>query len=63
MHVELLHEPWHIAAAFDSSATALRAEIHVVSRNNRSVRAVIDQMDADARDLAFPVPAGPRQNR
>ena len=41
-------------AAFESSAAALRREIQVVSDNNRSVRIVIDQMDADARDLEFP---------
>jgi hypothetical protein len=40
-------------AAFDSSATTLRGEIQVVSDNNRSVRTVIEQMDDDARDLAF----------
>jgi hypothetical protein len=39
--------------AFDSSAAALRGEVQVVSNNNRSVRAVIDQMDVDARDLVF----------
>jgi hypothetical protein len=43
------------AGAFDSTAAALRGEIQVVSNNNRSVRAVIDQMDVDARDLVFPV--------
>jgi hypothetical protein len=42
------------AAAFDSSAAALRGEIQVVSDNNRSIRAVIDQMDVDARELARP---------
>ena len=41
-------------AAFDLSATALRGEIQVVSDNNRSVRAVIDQMDVDARELLCP---------
>jgi hypothetical protein len=41
-------------AAFDSSATALRAAVQVVSDNNRSVRAVIDQMNVDASDLMFP---------
>jgi hypothetical protein len=40
--------------AFDVSATALRAEVQIVSDNNRSVRSVIDQMEIDARDLAFP---------
>jgi hypothetical protein len=39
---------------FDSSAAALRGEIQVVSDNNRSVRAVIDQMDVDAQGLGFP---------
>jgi hypothetical protein len=40
--------------AFDSSATALRGEVQVVSDNSRSVQTVIDQMDVDARELAFP---------
>jgi hypothetical protein len=39
---------------FDSSSTALRGEIETVSGNNRNVRAVIDQMDVDARELVFP---------
>jgi hypothetical protein len=41
-------------AAFDVSARALRGQVQVVSDNNRSVRAVIDQMDVDARELMFP---------
>ena len=41
-------------AAFDLSATAFRGEVQIVSDNNRSVRTVIDQMDVDMRDLAFP---------
>jgi hypothetical protein len=39
-------------ATFESATTALRAEIQIVSDNNRSVRAVIDQMNLDSRDLA-----------
>ena len=41
-------------AAFDSSVAALRGEVQVVCENNRSVRAVIDQMHVDARELVFP---------
>ena len=41
-------------AVFDSSAAALRGEVQVISDNNRSVRAVIDQMEVDARELVFP---------
>ena len=41
-------------AAFQASAGALRGEVQIVSDNNRSVTAVIDQMDIDARDLVFP---------
>jgi hypothetical protein len=41
------------SSAFDSSVTALRGEVEAVSDNNRSVRAVIDQMDDDARELVF----------
>ena len=41
-------------AVFDASASALRGEVQIVSDNNRSVRAVIDQMDTDARELVFP---------
>jgi hypothetical protein len=40
--------------AFDSSAQTLRDEVQVVSDNNRRVRVVIDQLDIDARTLAFP---------
>ena len=40
-------------AAFDSSATMLRGEVQIVSDNNQSVRAVIEQMDVDARELVF----------
>jgi hypothetical protein len=40
-------------AAFESSAAALRGEVQVVSDNNRSIRAVIDRMDVDARELVF----------
>ncbi len=40
-------------AAFDSPAGALRGEVRVISDNNRGVRAVIDQMDLDARELRF----------
>jgi len=39
-------------AAFDASAAALQGEIQVVSYNNRSVRAVIDEMNVEARELA-----------
>ena len=42
------------SAAFESATAALRREIQVISSNNRSVRAVIDQLDVDARELAFP---------
>lgn len=42
-------------SAFDSSVAALRGQLHVVSENNQSVRAVIDQMDDDARGLVLPV--------
>jgi hypothetical protein len=42
------------SAAVTSAATALRNEIRVVSDNNRSVRAVIDQMDVDACQLVVP---------
>jgi hypothetical protein len=38
-------------AAFGSSAAGLRREVQVVSDNNRSIRAVIDQMDIEAREL------------
>jgi hypothetical protein len=41
-------------AAFELSATALGGEIQALSDNNRSVRAVIDQMAADARELVCP---------
>jgi hypothetical protein len=41
-------------AAFDSSAATLRGEVRMVSDNNRSVRAVLEQMDVDARELLFP---------
>jgi hypothetical protein len=41
-------------AAFDVSAASLRGEVQVVSDNNRSIRAVIDQMDVDSRELVFP---------
>ncbi len=40
-------------AAFDVSTSALRNQIQIVSDNNRSVRVVIDQLDADARALVF----------
>jgi hypothetical protein len=43
------------SAAFDSSAAALRGQAQVVSENNRTVRAVIDQMVADTRDLTLPL--------
>jgi hypothetical protein len=42
------------SAVFDAAATALRGEVRVVSDNNRNVRAVIDQMDVEARDLVSP---------
>ena len=40
-------------AAFESSADALRGQVKVLSDNNRSggVGTVIEQLDADARDL------------
>jgi hypothetical protein len=41
-------------AGFEMSATALLGEIQSLSDNNRSVRAVIDQMAADARELVSP---------
>ena len=40
-------------ATFTASATALRGAVQMVSENNRSARAVIDQMDADACELLF----------
>jgi hypothetical protein len=39
-------------AAFDLAATMFRDDVQRLSHNNRSVRAVIDQMDVDSRDLA-----------
>jgi hypothetical protein len=38
-------------AAFAAATSALRIEIQIVSDNNRSIRTVIDQLDADARAL------------
>lgn len=38
-------------AAFVTSTGALRNVIQIVSDNNRSIRAVIDQLDTDARAL------------
>jgi hypothetical protein len=42
------------ASAFDTAAATLRGEVQVVSENNRSVRTVLDQMEFDAREFAFP---------
>ena len=42
------------SAAFDSAVAALRGEVQGVSDNNRSVRAAIDQMQVDARELVAP---------
>jgi hypothetical protein len=41
-------------AVFEMSARTLSGEIQALSDNNRSVRAVIDQMAADARELVQP---------
>jgi hypothetical protein len=39
---------------FATAVDSLQAEIQVVSTNNRSIRAVIDQVDTSARRLAPP---------
>jgi hypothetical protein len=43
-------------AAFDALVAALRGEVQVVSANNRTVKAVIDQMEVEAHDLALTTP-------
>jgi hypothetical protein len=48
-------------AALEVSAAALRDEVAVLSDNNQSVRAVIDQMALDARQLACPVQEQPER--
>jgi hypothetical protein len=40
-------------AAFEIAVQTLRCEIQVISQNNRSIRTVIDQVDADADALTF----------
>jgi hypothetical protein len=43
------------SAEFDFSAAAtLREEVQVLRENNASIRGVIDQLQADARELVFP---------
>ena len=39
--------------AFEASTSTLRNEIQNLFDNNRSIKAVIDQMDSDARALVF----------